>query len=300
MTPFEPPTRMISPAAESAASAKLTAESVTLASPAMASLVLFTTRSPFISRRSANQTLAVASVSPCRSAKAAISCGSGLRFAAGEGFAVAPPSDRLWAESLSRIQYAIGETYHHEGDVKCCPQQADLKRGAGGFHACQHPLNVFSYYAPAASVFAEVELSGKTDRESGGDTKIAAAEITIKAELKLPDLIARAVKYVFDRAKWIDGTFARGEQEGVRCNSDGGAATASGRWGAATASGDQGAATASGFEGKVRGAEGCALFLVERNNDGEIVNVWAGIAGRDDVKADTFYILKEGAPVEAE
>ena len=49
------------------------------------------------------------------------------------------------------------------------------------------------------------------------------------------------------------------------------------------------------------GAEGNALFLVERNGwDGPVIAVWAGIAGKDGVKADTWYTLKDGAPVEIE
>ncbi|MER2636149.1 MAG: hypothetical protein ABTQ30_20090, partial [Rhizobiaceae bacterium] len=69
--------------------------------------------------------------------------------------------------------------------------------------------------------------------------------------------------------------------------------------GAATASGWQGAATASGYMGKARGAEGCALFLVERYSyDGAILHVWAGIAGRDGIKPNTFYRLADGKPIE--
>ena len=78
-----------------------------------------------------------------------------------------------------------------------------------------------------------------------------------------------------------------------------GAATASGWYGAATASGRYGAATASGFNGKAQASEGSAIFLCERDENGEIAHVFAGIAGRDGIKPDTFYTLRDGKPVEA-
>ena len=56
---------------------------------------------------------------------------------------------------------------------------------------------------------------------------------------------------------------------------------------------------ASGYAGKASGVEGSALFLVERDGDYNIVNVWAGIVGRDGIKPDTFYTLKSGKPQEA-
>lgn len=124
------------------------------------------------------------------------------------------------------------------------------------------------------------------------DTKVASAKISIEAEIKLPELIQAAVKWVFDRAKWVDGPVAAGNNE---------AATASGDHGAATASGDQGAATASGRHGKVMGVDGNALFLVHRNDDGEITHVWADIVGRDGIKPDVWYTLDEnGVPQEIE
>jgi hypothetical protein len=64
------------------------------------------------------------------------------------------------------FQYAIGETYKHEGNVVRCK--------AGGFHACEYPLDVFGYYEPATSRYAEVVMSGGIDRD-GADTKIASA-----------------------------------------------------------------------------------------------------------------------------
>ncbi|GGA63688.1 DUF7666 domain-containing protein [Pelagibacterium lentulum] len=140
------------------------------------------------------------------------------------------------------FSYAVGQTYTHEGDVVACQS---------GFHAIEgHPLEVFSYYAPANNRFCLVECGGEIVRETNmNDSKIACAEITIKAEIRLPDLIERAVKYVLDRVTWVNGSFTELERSGVKSDKDGGAATASGYWGAATASGYWGAATASGYQG---------------------------------------------------
>ena len=268
------------------------------------------------------------------------------------------------------FQYEVGQTYTLAGPVKAC---------RSGFHACEHPLNVFGYYAPATSRFAVVEMGGETSRD-GSDTKVAAAEITIKAELKLPELIARAIDYVFSRVTYEKGSqatgtrgaasatgdqgaasatgdqgaasatgtqgaasatgyqgaasatgdqgaaSATGTQGAASATGDQGAASATGTRGAASATGDQGAASAtgyqgaasatgdqgaasatgtrgaamsSGFEGRVMGKEGNALFLVERTEwNGHVVNVWAGVAGRDGIKADTWYTLKDGQPIE--
>ena len=55
---------------------------------------------------------------------------------------------------------------------------------------------------------------------------------------------------------------------------------------------------AAGRSGRVMGAEGNALFLVERNDDYEIVAAWAGIAGKEGIKPGIWYTLKDGKPVE--
>ncbi len=91
---------------------------------------------------------------------------------------------------------------------------------------------------------------------------------------------------------------ATGYQGAASATGDQGAASATGDQGAASATGDQGAAMASGYEGRVRGADGNALFLVERDDDYKITAVWAGIAGREGIKADTWYALNDGVPVE--
>lgn len=160
-------------------------------------------------------------------------------------------------------QYALGQTYEHEGAVKPCES---------GFHACEYPLDMLGYYPPATSRYALVTLDGETARHQG-DTKVAGARITIDAEIHLPELIERAVKWVFDRAKPEKGSQATGVS---------------------------GAAMASGHGGRVMGKAGNALFLTERAEDGEITHVWAGIVGRDGIEEDVWYTLKGGKPVKEE
>ena len=53
---------------------------------------------------------------------------------------------------------------------------------------------------------------------------------------------------------------------------------------------------ATGFEGRAWAKAGCAIFLAERRSwtDSEIVAVFAGIAGQNGVKPETWYTLKNG------
>jgi hypothetical protein len=215
------------------------------------------------------------------------------------------------------FQFEVGQTYEHDGPVDVCES---------GFHAVEgHPLDVLRYYPPVGSRFAIVQQGGALSRNSDG-SKLASARITISAELSLGDLAQRAVKWVIDRAKWIDGPVARknngasaasgtqgaataigyhgaatasGTQGAATASGYQGAATASGYQGAATASGTQGAATASGYHGAAMGEAGNALFLVHRADDATITHAWGGIVGRDGIKPMTWYRLgADGTPQE--
>ena len=194
-----------------------------------------------------------------------------------------------------RFQFAEGKTYVHEGEVKACES---------GFHAIEgHPLEVLGYYAPGQSVYHEVEMFGPFARHDE-DSKIAGAQITIKAEIHLPELIDRAVKWVFAHAKPENTEHATGTQGAASATGDWGAASATGNWGAASATGDWGAAMSSGYGGRVSGSEGNALFAVERGDwDGDgypIISVAAGIVGQDGIKPDVWYRAKDGKLVGVE
>jgi hypothetical protein len=147
-------------------------------------------------------------------------------------------------------QYEVGKTYEIDGDIKACER---------GFHFCEYPLDVFSYYPPSSSRFTSVVGSGKTDRR-GDDSKVSSSKIHIGLELSFKALVEYAIKFTFDRAKWIDSDKATGDQGAASATGYQGAASATGYQGAASATGDQGAASATGTLGaaSATGTQGAA------------------------------------------
>ena len=190
------------------------------------------------------------------------------------------------------FQYAVGQSYSMPGPVAACQR---------GFHACEDPGDVFAYYPPASSHFAQVEQSGELARRDE-DSKVASTEIAIKAEKSFGDIIRAAIEYRFKRAKPV------GEASPAFSADEWGQAVASDRLGAASATGDRGAASATGKRGvamacgrggRAMAADGCAIFLARRNHEDKITHVYAGIVGRDGVKPLTWYTLDQsGALVE--
>ena len=138
--------------------------------------------------------------------------------------------------SCRGFQYEVGGTYEHSGDVEACKS---------GFHACEYPLAVFSYYPPGGSKFAVVEQGGETDKEENGDTKIASRTISIKAEIDIPYLVKAAIEFTQSKCLPIDPlspASATGDQGAASATGYQGAASATGYRGAASATGDRGAA----------------------------------------------------------
>ena len=86
------------------------------------------------------------------------------------------------------FQYEVGKEYEMDGEIKCCDR---------GFHACKSPIEVWDYYDMLSSRYAEVEQSGKIDKEENS-TKVCSSRIKIKAELKLADIINIGVEWLKD------------------------------------------------------------------------------------------------------
>ncbi|HQT65820.1 MAG TPA: hypothetical protein PLO16_15055, partial [Acidocella sp.] len=136
----------------------------------------------------------------------------------------------------SDFQFEVGKTYTHDGEVKAC---------SGGFHACEYPLDVFNHYAPGQSKYAIVTQSGNISRDSG-DTKIASGKITVEAEIKIPDLVARAVAWVIAKATLANVKHSEGYQSAASSTGDESAASSTGYQSAASSTGDRSAASSTG------------------------------------------------------
>ncbi|ENX3218223.1 hypothetical protein ACFOE2_004026 [Salmonella enterica] len=200
------------------------------------------------------------------------------------------------------FQFAIGETFHHDGKVEAC---------GSGFHACECPFDVFSYYPPAESRYAETISFGITDSEEGGDTKIASSSITIKDELTLPQFIQRGIEWIWSKidksleqqimcGSWSAATNT-GYQSAATNTGNRSAATNTGDRSAAEVSGSQSVAASLGIEGKARASEGGAIVLCYRDEDGELIHIRASKVGENGIMPNTWYQLdKDGEFVECE
>ncbi|EKA6232221.1 hypothetical protein OL004_000256 [Salmonella enterica] len=192
------------------------------------------------------------------------------------------------------FQFAIGETFHHDGKVEAC---------GSGFHACECPFDVFSYYPPAESRYAETISFGITDSEEGGDTKIASSSITIKDELTLPQFIQRGIEWIWSKIdKSLEQQIMCGNRSAATNTGNRSAATNTGSCSAATntgnrsaaeVSGSQSVAAAFGIEGKARASEGGAIVLCYRDEDGELIHIRASKVGENGIMPNTWYQLNE-------
>ena len=186
--------------------------------------------------------------------------------------------DRNW--QCRGKQYAPNSS-HEELEAKLCDS---------GLHFCEHPLDCFGYYAPGnGSVYAEVSAENPTE-EKGDDTKRVTKKLHIGAELTLSSLTQAALKFVFDRATWVDGDKATGYQ---------GAASATGDRGAASATGNESVALSTGYMGRAKAASGSWIVLAERDDNGHILGMRCAKIDGEVLKPNIFYTLLDGEFVEA-
>ena len=138
------------------------------------------------------------------------------------------------------FQYEVGGEYTTDRAVAC----------ETGFHCCENPLDVLSYYTPLdnngkPNRFCEVEVGG--DIDTSNDDKLCCTHLKVKAEIGLQGLIKAGVKFILDRVKWNDDKQSNTGYRSAATNTGyQSAATNTGNCSAATNTGDRSAATNTG------------------------------------------------------
>ena len=198
------------------------------------------------------------------------------------------------------FQYKEGETYHE--DI------ADLCHK--GFHACEYPLDVLAYYPPNSSVYHEVELEEVSD-EREDDSKVCAKTIRVGARMDIASLVKASVEYTMFKCDGSRSKHTTGDYSAASATGDYSAASATGDWSVASATGFQGVASATGcrgaasannptaiavawgLKGRAKGVLGAHIVCAEWRN-GKLVDAKMAVVDGDKIKADTYYMLKNG------
>ena len=193
------------------------------------------------------------------------------------------------------MQYTIGSTY--ETDAK------PIRCTKNGFHLCEFPFDVWSYYAPADSRYCTVEGEGEVDRTEANDSKVAVSKLHIGAEIGLNGLINAGVKFILARVKWKEAKELQSESRSTATNTGHqSAATNTGDRSAASVAGAESVAMAIGYQSRAKGALGCWLVLAEWENmkdEYHIKDVQSVRVDGEWIKASTWYRLQDGQFVEA-
>lgn len=201
------------------------------------------------------------------------------------------------------FQYEEGKEYVHDGEVSVCKS---------GFHACEDPLNCFMHYAPAHSVYHEVELSGTLSKDEDG-SKIASSVIKIGGRIDVLGIANAHFEYVKARTNfentdpkqataWDRGAAVAGDigaavagDDGAAVAGDAGSATSRG----SSSVGKNGIACARGDKPRVRGDIGSVLVIAKESETSfDIVEWEAVVVDGVNIKEDTWYTLIDGELVE--
>ena len=194
------------------------------------------------------------------------------------------------------FQYEIGKTYEEPTADLC----------SSGFHSCEYPLDVLTYYAPGdMSRYCEVDLDDVSDKKSNEDSKRCGKKISVKAEIGIAGLVKAAVDFVMESIKdenkeantgdysastntgYYSASTNTGYYSASTNTGDYSASTNTGDYSASTNTGNRSASTntgnyskadvsgkesvaaALGIESKAKGALGCWLVLAEWAKDDE-------------------------------
>lgn len=222
-------------------------------------------------------------------------------------------------------QYEVGKTSTQGGEIECC---------SNGLHSCEAPFDVLRYFPlKDGNRYFVCDADGEMDVGIGDDSKLASSKLTINGEIGLPGLIKAQIEYTQKKAE--SGTKSGDESNlagsnwsnlaggnksnlagGYESNLAGGNGSnlaggnwsnlaggygsnlAGGNW--SNLAGGDGSLIVARNESRARGGLWSVLVLTEWTDDGRPTAVKAVIVDGKTVKADTWYMLKNGKLTEAE
>jgi hypothetical protein len=212
--------------------------------------------------------------------------------------------------SCRGFKFEVGKTYTHDGAVILCQT---------GFHSCENPLDTLNYYNLTTSRFAVVVPAGDMKKHDD-DSKVASAEITIKAELSLPEFIKACVDWIKANAATTGyGTNAAttGDDANAATTGYGANAATTGYGANAATTGDYANAATTGTRAnaavKGKNAIACSIgqngtasaeaggfiILVDYDDEGTPRGVVCGKVGKGDLKPGVVYRARNGKAEEA-
>ena len=211
-------------------------------------------------------------------------------------------------------QYEVGQDFQEEGKIEACSK---------GFHFCENPFDVFSYYPPSSengiNRYCVVEGGGSIDKDSD-DTKIACSKLHISAEIGLKGLVEAGVKFILDKVNWKDckesntgnrsaatntgyqsAATNTGYQSAATNTGDYSAATNTGDYSAATNTGNRSAATNTGYQSaatntgdqsaaEVSGKDSIAIVTGKDSKAKGSIGCWIVLTERGDWDGNTYPI----------
>ena len=199
-----------------------------------------------------------------------------------------------------------------EGKEYSIPDGEEAKLCENGFHACEAPIDCLNYYEPAHSVYHEVALDA-TEEKQDEDSKRVGKRIRIGAKISIGSMVKAQFEYVKEHAVNKGNGHSTGPRSANSATGDWSANSATGYGSANITTGNE--CKNEGYEGtinvgwgkdnKCKGKIGAYLVLCERGDwDGnKYPMIGEPVLVKVDgemVKADTWYMLKNGEIVEEE
>ena len=165
-----------------------------------------------------------------------------------------------------------------------------------GMHFCENPFDVLTYYPFVSdnaelNEFAEAESLAESDTDDG--KKFCTKKLKVGKKLDIVGLCSA----------FVDFTLGKSENSATGTGNHS-AATNTGNRSSATVDGNERFAITTGMDSQAKGALGCYIAVAEwgegENGEYQLKDFKAHQVDGREIKADTFYTLRDGEFVEVE